>query len=118
MADLYHDAWITCTQDSLVIRWYYLWGPRRVPYSNIKSVRRVDLTPLRGKMRIWGTSNPHYWASLDPVRPGKDAALILDTGGVVKAFITPDDVDAVAEIIKERAGLADILQTSGGPFLL
>jgi hypothetical protein len=35
MADLYQDRWITCTEDALVIRWYYLWGAKRIPYTAI-----------------------------------------------------------------------------------
>ena len=88
MADLYHDRWITCTEDALVIRWYYLWGTKRIPYTAIRSVRRVDMKHLRGKGRIWGTANLGYWASLDPGRPGKDAALILDLGNAVSPYIT------------------------------
>jgi hypothetical protein len=114
---LYADKWITCTDDALVIRWYYLWGPKTIPYTAIRSAARVDLTSLRGKPRIWGTANPQYWASLDPRRPAKAAALILDVGGPVKPFITPDDVPAVEEIIKQRAGLAGIPRTGVSPVI-
>jgi hypothetical protein len=117
MPDLYSDKWITCNDDDIVIRWYYLWGNKRIPYSAIRSAKRVDIDLLHGKGRIWGTANPGYWASLDPGRPTKSAALILDVGGAVKPFITPDDVPAVAEIIKERAGLGSIPDAGSGPFI-
>lgn len=117
MADLYHDRWITCTEDALVIRWYYLWGAKRIPYTAIRSVRRVDMKHLRGKGRIWGTANLGYWASLDPVRPGKDAALILDLGNAVSPYITPDNVQAVEDIIRQRAGLGQVPHTGAGPFI-
>jgi hypothetical protein len=117
MTDLYHDRWITCADDGVVIRWYYLWGAKRIPYSAIRGAKTVTLAPVRGKGRIWGTANPRYWASLDPARPTKDAAIILDVGGQVQPYLTPDDVPAVAQIIKERAGLTDVPQTGRGPFL-
>jgi hypothetical protein len=115
--DLYQDKWITCTDDAVVIKWYYFWGPKRIPYSAIQSAKRVELTGLRGKPRIWGTSNPRYWTSLDPRRPGKSAALILDVGGPVRPFITPDDVPAVAKIIEQRAGLDSIPDAGISPFV-
>ncbi len=117
MADLYRDKWITCTDDAILVRWYYLWGAKRIPYSAIKAARRVTLGPARGKGRIWGTANPRYWASLDPGRPGKGAALILDVGSTVQPYLTPDDVPAVAAIVAQRAGLADVPQTGPGPIV-
>ena len=117
MPDLYRDNWITCTDDAIVVRWYYLWGDKRIPYSAIQAARIVTLSPTRGRARIWGTANPQYWASLDPRRPRKSAALIIDTGGAVQPYLTPDDVDAVAAIVKERAGLADVPMTGPGPFV-
>lgn len=117
MPDLYSDKWITCTDDAIVIRWYYLWGTKHIPYTAITAAKRVDIDLLHGKGRIWGSANPGYWASLDPGRPSKNAALILDTGGLVKPFITPDDVNAVAEIIRQRAGLDTIQQAGTGPII-
>jgi hypothetical protein len=117
MANLYQDRWITCTDDALVIRWYYLWGNKRIPYTAIQSAQRVDVTALHGKGRIWGTANLRYWASLDPGRPGKGAALILDLGHAVRPYITPDDVPAVEDIIKQHAGLAQIPHAGVGPFI-
>lgn len=116
--DLYTDKWITCTDDAIVIRSYYLWGARkRIPYSVIRGAKQVNLTALRGKPRLWGTANPRYWASLDPSRPTKKAALILDVGGMVRPFITPDDVPAVEDIIKARAHLDAIPAAGTSPFL-
>jgi hypothetical protein len=115
VADLYHDRFVTCTEDAIVIRWYYLWGAKRIPYTSIRSASQVDVTAFRGRGRIWGTANPRYWASLDPNRPRKKAALILDLGGAVRPYITPDDVQAVEAILKQRAGLADIPDRGAGP---
>lgn len=117
MPDLYRDTWISCTEDAIVIRWYYPWGAKRIPYSSIRSAAQVELTSIRGRPRIWGTANPRYWASLDPARPTKTTALILDIGGPVKPFITPDDVPAVEDIIKTRASLDGIPDAGVSPFL-
>jgi hypothetical protein len=59
----------------------------------------VNMSAARGRFRIWGTARPSYWASLDPDRPRKDVALVLDIGRAVKPFITPDDPDAVLAAI-------------------
>ncbi len=117
MADLYRDQRITCTEDAIVIQGYYLWGPKTIRYGQIRAAQRVNLTATRGKPRIWGTANPQYWASLDPSRPRKEFALILDLGSRVKPFITPDDVPRVEEIIRQRAGLAEIPFTGTAPFI-
>lgn len=117
MADLYRDKWIHLTEDALLIDWYYLWGRKRIPYTEIRAARQVSLRPFRGRARIWGTANPRYWAGFDPGRPRKQAALILDLGAAVSPLITPDDVPAVARILKERAGLTEIPESGDAPVM-
>ena len=117
VSDLYQDKWITCTDNAITIRWYYPWGPKSIPYRAIRSAQRVDIGPLHGTGRLWGTANPRYWASLDPGRRGKAVALILDVGTLVKPFITPDDVPRVAEIIRQLSGLSDIPYAGLGPLI-
>jgi len=103
MTDLYRDRWITCTEDAVLIRGYYFpWGTKRVPYSSIREVRRVPMGTATGKARIWGSTTLRYWASLDPGRPGKETALILDTGHRILPFITPDNAVRAAEVISEK----------------
>lgn len=103
---LYHDRWIACLPDQLQIRGYYFpWGTKHIPYREIRGVRRVRLGAFTGQGRIWGTANPHYWAHLDPGRPGKTSGLVLDLGKAVSPYITPEDTDAVEQIIREKAGL-------------
>jgi hypothetical protein len=101
--DIYQDRWIRCTQDAVHIRGYYFpWGGKTVPYSAIRSVRRVEIGPLTGQGRIWGTANPTVWANLDPGRFGKSEGLLLDVGRRVRPFITPDDPAAVEAAILEH----------------
>ncbi|HEX4472678.1 MAG TPA: hypothetical protein VH085_11960 [Nocardioides sp.] len=105
----YRDRWIECTDDDIRVRFYYFpWGTKRIPYSGIRSVRRVAVSPLRGRGRFWGTANPGYWAHLDPGRPRKSSALVLDLGRRVKPFLTPEDPAAVAEEILSRSSVTRI----------
>ena len=81
MESLYRDRWIECSPEGVSIRAYYFpWGTKRIAYDKIRSLRRVEMSPLKGQMRVWGTSNPHYWASLDPKRRHKSIALDLGPG--------------------------------------
>jgi hypothetical protein len=111
----YRDRWIECTSEAIRVRGYYFpWGTKTIPYGSIRSVRRVTLGALRGKGRLWGTSNPRYWASLDPARPSKQVGLVLDLGRRVHPFLTPDDPDAVEAAIREHTGLGPS-ETGRGP---
>ena len=89
-----------------MVRGYYVpWGTKHIPYGAIRGMERVDLSAARGRARIWGTANPAYWASLDPGRPRKRRALVLDLGRRVRPFLTPDDPDAFEAVVRERSGL-------------
>ncbi len=103
MAALYEDRWITCEPDRLIIRGYYFpFGSKVIRYRDIRSVTPFMLSLLTGSWRIWGTSNPRYWFHLDPARPRKQTALVLDVGKFVRPVITPDDPEQVADIIEQR----------------
>jgi len=99
--ELYKDRWITCTTNDLVIRGYYPpFGVRkRIPYRRIVTVQSVDIGPLTGKLRIWGTSRLDWWAHLDLRRPSKKTALLIDVGRFVKPFISPEDPGRVMQIV-------------------
>lgn len=102
----YNDGRVECTADALVLHAYYFpMGSKRIAYSRIRSIQRVDLSAMRGRGRIWGTANPRYWANLDPGRPGKKVGLVVDCGSSVKPLVTPDDPDAVEALVRERANL-------------
>ncbi len=100
---LYDDGRISCDDEGITIRWYYLWGPKRVPYRAIRSATPYELSAVRGKWRIWGSGDFVHWYNLDPGRPDKRSGIELDTGGRIRPCITPDDPDAVARIIEEHA---------------
>ena len=102
---LYDDGRIACDDRGLVVRWYYLWGAKRIPYSTIRSVSKRPMNPARGKWRIWGSGDFVHWYNLDGTRPGKTVELELDTGGTIRPVITPDEPDKVAAIIGERTSV-------------
>ena len=91
----YSDRWITVDADGISVRWYYFpFGTKRIPFSAIRSVSRANMGVLTGKARVWGTANVGYWASLDPQRPRKQVAFLIDTGQPIKPFLTPEDPQA------------------------
>jgi hypothetical protein len=111
---LYGDRWISCDDQAITIRAYYFpWGSKRIPYGKIRSAVVVPIAARSGRARIWGTANPTLWASLDPRRPSKGRALILDIGSRIRPFLTPDDIDAVVQIIQGKAGVTVTREDSG-----
>ena len=102
MTSDYQDQFISCGDSGLTIRWYYPWGSKHISYSSIRSVERVATSAFAGRARIWGTVNPRYWASLDPKRPTKSSAMILDLGKSVRPYLTPDNPDAFEIAVRSR----------------
>ena len=107
MAEGYRDRWIHCDDEAVVVRGYYFpWGgSKRIPYGAIRGIRRGDMGTWRGQWRIWGTSNPRYWASWDPGRRHKEVGFVLDLGGRVSPFVTPEDPDRFEAVLRARTGL-------------
>ena len=94
----YDDGGVACAADALVIRRYYFpFGDKRIRYAKIEQVRRVPLTFMRGRWRIWGSGDFVHWFNLDTGRPGKSEAFVIRvSGSVFKPVITPSDPDGVA----------------------
>jgi hypothetical protein len=99
-AMLYDDGRIACDAANLLIRRYYLWGDKRIPYTSIRSIRRFPLG-IR-KWRLSGSGDFLHWWNFDPGRPKKEIALDIDTGHRIHPTITPDDPEAVERIINEH----------------
>jgi hypothetical protein len=54
----YDDGIITCNAEGIEIRRYYFpVGSKHVKYAGIKGLKRVEMSSLKGKWRIWGTGN-------------------------------------------------------------
>jgi hypothetical protein len=119
VAQDYDDGIIRCDEEGIEIRRYYFpSGTKHVKYGQVKGLARIDMSPLKGKLRIWGTGNFKIWANLDTKRPHKEVAFIIDNGKSVKPFVTPDDPDAFEAVIRERAGLGPSTgESSPSPFL-
>ena len=98
---LYDDGRIACDDAALVIRRYYPWGTKRIPYSSIRSVERRPLRRIRGRWRIWGSGDFRHWWNLDPARPHKTEALEIELGRRTVPTITPDP-NAVERILMDH----------------
>lgn len=101
---VYDDGLISCDEEGLVIRRYYPWGAKRIPYDSIRGVEQLPLTGASRvrRWRIWGSGDFVHWWNLDPGRTRKTTALVLDLGHHVRPTITPDDPQAVERILKEH----------------
>ena len=101
---LYDDGRIVCGEDGLVIRWYYPWGAKRISYGSIKKVTQLSLTGANRlrRWRIWGSGDFVHWWNLDPSRPRKTVALVLELGGRVRPTITPNEPFTVERIIEQH----------------
>ena len=101
----YSDPRIESDADGLRIKHYYLpVGDKSIRWAAIRSIGRVDVGLLRGRLRIWGTANPRYWANLDPGRPRKKVGFVLDLGARVQPFVTPDDPAAFEAALRAHTG--------------
>ncbi|MCX8032500.1 MAG: MFS transporter [Thermoleophilia bacterium] len=103
---LYKDRWIECTEERLIIDGYYFpFGNKKtIPYHRIKSVSEVTIGPATGQWRIWGSSDFRHYFHLDPKRPHKTRALVLDVGKFIRPVITPEDTDQVKAILASKTG--------------
>lgn len=101
MEESYTDPRIEAGAAGLRIRHYYLpIGDKRIDWEAIRSVGRVEIGPLRGRLRLWGTANPRYWANRDFSRFHKKQGFLLDLGRHVQPFITPDDPAAFERALR------------------
>lgn len=102
----YDDGLIACDDDGLLIRRYYPWGAKRIPYASLRGVRALPLTGVNRarRWRIWGSGDFVHWWNFDPGRTRKTLALVLDVGRRVRPTITPDDAQAVEHILTQRLG--------------
>jgi hypothetical protein len=98
----YDDGKVACDGEGITIRWYYLWGSKRILFRDIRSVKTYSLRPIRGKWRLWGSGDLVHYYNLDLSRRNKDTGIELDLGRHARPCITPDDVEAVSRILAEQ----------------
>ena len=92
----YDDGRVTCTDQEIIIRRYYIpTGDRAIRYSDIREARQVPLHWI-GKWRLAGSSDFIHWFNFDPRRYRKQTALVIYLDGWIRPVITPDDPALVA----------------------
>jgi hypothetical protein len=120
VSDTYDDGTIVCGPDRLEIHSYYFpFGTKSVAYTQIRGLQRIEIRGAwSGRLRIWGTGNPRYWANLDTKRPTKQAGFVVDLGRNVSPIVTPDQPDAFESVLRDRANLgAGNARQMKGPFI-
>jgi hypothetical protein len=101
---LYDDGLVVLDDEGITLRRYYfpLGTPKRIPYTQVKSVEAYEMGWLTGKGRLWGTSTFRTWLPFDADRARKQTLLELDLGRVVKPSFTPDDPFRVLTLIRDH----------------
>lgn len=99
---LYRDGMITLDREGVVVSGYYLpFGRHRIPYGRIRAVTEHPLTSGR-EFRLHGYVWPRYWYHRDTRRAERGVGLELRTDTLLWPVLTPKDVDAVKELIREQ----------------
>lgn len=105
MEAAYDDGRVALDDDGVTLRRYdLLLRTRRVPYS---SIARASERAMDGwwRWRLWGTNDLKIWLGWDPSRRHKDRMIVLDTtSDGMRVGLTPDDHEAVVEILARRVG--------------
>ena len=81
----------------------FLGADKRVAYSEMRSVEVFQMG-WGGRWRLIGLGPGGWsnWYNWDPKRRGKTVGIAIDTGGSVKATVTPDDPDQFITVISEH----------------
>jgi hypothetical protein len=100
----YDAGGVACDDKGIVLKRYYPWGAKRIPYPPIKGVQHLPLTGTSKvrRWRIWGSGDFVHWWNLDTRRPGKTVALVIDVGRRIRPTITPDDPERVEQILRDH----------------
>lgn len=101
---LYADRLVEITDDAILFRVYYFpWGAKIVPFSEIESIQPFALTFWNGKWRIWGTGDFRTWWPADWDRPRRDRAFLLASHGKrVRMGFTVEDPAQVEAILRAK----------------
>lgn len=104
LAAEYDDGLIGCSSDGLVIRRYGAFlRPKRVPYAQIRTARRVALGSVSfSRWRIWGSTDFRHWFNFDRHRPSKRVGFALDLGTWVEPVLTPYDPERFVAVLRQH----------------
>ena len=103
--NIYEDRLVQISNDSILIKNYYfpLIGSKRVPFNKIESVTAEKPSLLKGKFRIWGTSNFVTWYPLDFARPSRDKIFIITLlGKTIRVGFTVKNSETVLRIFEQK----------------
>lgn len=100
---LYSDSVVRMGEEEIVINAYY-WplGRKHIPYAEIRSFDARPLKAWHGQFRIQGVDHRGRWYSRDRHRGEKERAIDLTVGRLIHPVLTPDDPDAVLEILERQ----------------
>lgn len=101
---LYSDGLIDITDDAVVLkRYYFPFGSRRVPFSDIQRIDKEEPTLLNGKWRLWGTGTFTTWFPLDWRRPFRDRMFFITLSNTkLRIGFTVENSERVSEIFRQR----------------
>lgn len=102
--ELYDDGLVVLDERGLTLRRYYfpLGTSKRIEYADVRGVTECTIGTWTGRYRLWGSGDLRHWAPLDTHRSAKRSAIVLDLGGTVRPWFTPDDVGRVMSLLRER----------------
>jgi hypothetical protein len=91
----YQDALLCIRKGVLRIKWYYFpGGTKRISLTRIVGVEEYRMSGWTGRCRLWGSGDLVHWFPLDPRRPHKQDAFVIDVGRRAKPVVTPEDPKA------------------------
>jgi hypothetical protein len=100
---LYADDVVRMREGGVVItRYYWPVGRKRIAYDEIQAFTTRPLKAWHGQYRVQGVDHRGRWYSRDRHRGEKERAIDLDVGGLIHPVLTPNDVDAVLDILERR----------------
>jgi len=108
-SSIYSDKLVEITEKSILFRWYYFpFGRRRVPLSEIDHIIAKEPSLLSGKWRIHGTRDFKMWFPCDWKRPKRDRIFIATLRNEpTKIGFTVEDSEKVQDILREKKLLKD-----------
>ena len=101
---LYNDGLVELDRQGITLRRYYfpIATSKHIAYTDIRGVRLRPMGVWTGKGRLWGSGDLRHWAPLDPHRPRKTTAIILDLGTFIRPAFSPDDPERVFALLLEH----------------
>ena len=104
---MYKDKTLEANTDGIVVRRYGLFrSTRRIPYTEVKSVRRFHMG-FTDRWRVAGVGFNRKFYNWDSSRRSKTRAFEIDTGGIFLPTVTPDDPDGFLSAISNQVRLVD-----------